>query len=108
MTVVGYISDLEGIFKVFWSLFQHDGVAAFKLSESSPLPPAVSANDLPGGRIHLLCVRRIRRINCHPVKSDEDSTPESNCTMNICCTGMATWIIQMTPMTIAPQTLGLL
>ena len=50
MTAVGYISAMEEIVKASWSLFQHDGAAAFKLSERSPLPPALSAKDLPGGR----------------------------------------------------------
>jgi len=51
MTAVGYISDPEEIVKASWSLFQHDGAAAFKLSERSPLPPPpLSAKDLPGGR----------------------------------------------------------
>jgi hypothetical protein len=77
MTAVGYISDTEEIVKSSWSLFQHDGAAAFKLSERSPLPPAVSAKDLPGGRTQKLNVRRNRRINRHPVESDEDSAPES-------------------------------
>jgi len=77
MTAVGYISDSEEIVKASWSLFQHDGAAAFKLSERSPLPPALSAKDLPGGRTQILNVRRIRRINRHPVESDDDSTPES-------------------------------
>ena len=49
MTTVGYISDTEGIVQASWSLFQHDGEAAIKLTERSPLPPALSANDLPGG-----------------------------------------------------------
>jgi hypothetical protein len=49
MTAVGYISDTEEIVKASWSLFQHDGVAAFKLSERSPLPPPLSAKDVPGG-----------------------------------------------------------
>jgi len=49
MTVVGYISDTEEIIKASWSNFQHDGDAASKLSETSPLPPALSAKDLPGG-----------------------------------------------------------
>jgi hypothetical protein len=49
MTGVGYISDTEEIVKASWSLFQHAGVAAFTLSESSSLPPALSAKDLPGG-----------------------------------------------------------
>jgi len=33
MTAVGYISDTEEIVKSSWSLSQHDGTAAFKLSE---------------------------------------------------------------------------
>ena len=49
MTAVGYISDTEVIVKVSWSLFQHNGVAAFELSKRSPLPPALSAKDLAGG-----------------------------------------------------------
>jgi len=68
---------MEEIVKASWSLFQHDGAAAFKLSERSPLPPALSAKDLPGGPTQILNVCRIRRINCHPVKSDGDSAPES-------------------------------
>jgi hypothetical protein len=56
---------------------QHDGAAVFKLLDKSPLPPALSAKDLPGGRTQILNVRQIQRINLHPVKSDEDSAPES-------------------------------
>jgi hypothetical protein len=48
---------MEEIVKVFWSLFQPDGVAAFKLSERSPLPPALSAMDFPGGRTQILNAR---------------------------------------------------
>jgi hypothetical protein len=77
MTAVGYISDTEESVKAPCSLFQHDGAAAFKLSERSPLPPALSAKDLPGGQTQILNVRQIRRINCHPVESDHDSAPES-------------------------------
>jgi len=77
MTAVGYISDTEVIVKALWSLFQHHVAAAFKLSERYPLPPPLSAKDLPGGRTQILNVRRIRRINGHPVKSDEDSASES-------------------------------
>jgi len=77
MTAVGYSSDTEEIVKASWSLLQHDGAAAFKLSERSPLPPALSAKDLPGGRTQILNVRRIRRIHHHPVQSDEDSAPKS-------------------------------
>jgi len=49
MTAIGYISDTEEIVKASWSNFHHDGAAAFKLSEKSPVPPALSAKDLPGG-----------------------------------------------------------
>jgi hypothetical protein len=51
MTAVGYISDLEDIVQAFWSLIQHDGAAAFKLTARSPLPPTLSAKDLPGGLV---------------------------------------------------------
>jgi len=47
------------------------------LSERSPLPPAWSAKDLHGRWTQILNDHRIRRINCHPVESDEDSAPES-------------------------------
>jgi hypothetical protein len=43
VTAVGYISDTEEIVKASWSLLQHDGAAVLKLSERSPLPPALSA-----------------------------------------------------------------
>jgi hypothetical protein len=77
MTTVGYISDNEEIVKASWSRFQHEGVAAFKSSERSPLPAGLSAKDLPGGRTRILNVHRSRRVNHHPVKSDEDGAPES-------------------------------
>jgi len=77
MTAVGYISDMEGIISAPWSLFQHNGLAAFKLSERSPLPPLLSAKDLPGGQTQILDDDRIRKINRHAVESNEDSTPES-------------------------------
>jgi len=77
MTAVGYISDTEEIVKASWSLIQHDGADAFKLSERSPLPPLLSANDLPGGRTQIVNVCRIRRINCHPVEGNKDSASKS-------------------------------
>jgi len=77
MNAVGYISDTEEIIKAPWSLFQYDGAAASQLSERTPLSPPLSAKDLPGGRTQILNVRRMRRINCHPGESNEDSTPES-------------------------------
>jgi hypothetical protein len=43
VTAVGYISDTEEIVKASWSPCQHDGAAVLKLSERSPLPPALSA-----------------------------------------------------------------
>jgi len=76
MTAVGYISDTEEIVKASWSLFQQGGGAAFKLSERSPLPPALSTKVLAGGQIQMVNVCRIRTINHHPVDRDEDSTPE--------------------------------
>jgi len=76
MTAVGYSSDTEEIVKASWLLFQHDGAAAFKLSERSPLPPALSAKDLLACQTQILNVPRVRRINCHPVERHEDSTPE--------------------------------
>ena len=77
MTAIGNISDTEEIIKAFWSLLEHDGATALKLFERSPLPPAMSAKVLPGGRPQILSVRRIRRIDRHPVESDEDSTRDS-------------------------------
>ena len=77
MTTGGYILHTEEIVKASWSRFQHDGAPAFKLSERSPLPPAFSAKELPGGRTQMLIFCRIRRINCHPVESDEDSATDS-------------------------------
>jgi len=49
MTAIGYISHSDEILKASCSKFQHDGVAASKLLERSPLPPAYSAKDFPGG-----------------------------------------------------------
>jgi len=77
MTTVGYIWDTEEIVNASWSLFQHDGAAAFQLSERSPLPPPLSAKSHPGGRTQILNVCRIRRFNRHPVERDEVCAPES-------------------------------
>jgi len=75
MTAVGCMSDTEEMVNAFWSLFQHDGEAAFKLSQRFTFQPSLSAKDLPGGRTQLLNARRNWKINCHPVKSDDDSAP---------------------------------
>jgi len=82
MTAIGFISDTEEIVKASWSFFQHDGAAAFKLSETSPVPPALSAMDLPGGRTQALNVRQITRIDRHPAKSNEDSSPDTTSDTN--------------------------
>ena len=78
MPAVGYISDTEQIVKASWSLFPHDGAAAFTLSERLPLPPAISAKNLRGGETQILNVRRIRTMNRYPVESDEKSAPVSS------------------------------
>jgi len=77
MTAVGYISDTEEIVTASWSNFHHDGAAPLKLSEKSPVPPALSAKDTPGGRRQILNVHQIKRIDRHPEESDEDSSPKS-------------------------------
>jgi len=76
MTAVGHISDTKEIVKASWSLFQHNGAAAFKLATRSPLPLPLSAKHLSGGRSQMLNLHQIQRINRHPVKSDEVSTAE--------------------------------
>jgi len=43
ITTKGYIPDTEQIVKASWTNFQNVGAAAFKLSERSPLPPALPA-----------------------------------------------------------------
>jgi hypothetical protein len=85
MTAITNISHKEKIFKVSWSLFQHDGMAAFELSDWSPLPPAVSTKYVPGNQTEILIVCRIGRINCHWVESGEDSAPEF-------CSDMEDWL----------------
>jgi len=77
MTAIGCISDTEEIVKASWSNIQHDGAAAFKLPDRLPLPPALSAKDLPGGQTQVLNVCRIRTIDHHATESDEDSATES-------------------------------
>jgi len=78
ITALGYIPDTEEIVEASWSLFQHDGAAAFKLSEKSPLPPGLTAKDLPRGRNQILNVHRIRTINLYAVKSVDDSATGSS------------------------------
>jgi len=77
MSAMWYILDTEEIVKAYWSLVQHDGAAAFRLSERSHLPPPLSAKDFPGGQTQILNVHWIHIITRHPVESDEDITPES-------------------------------
>jgi hypothetical protein len=77
MTAIRYISDTEEIIKASCSNFHHLGAATFKLSEKSPVPPALSAKDLPGGRTPVLNACRIRRIDCNPAEREKDSSSES-------------------------------
>jgi hypothetical protein len=49
MAAVGYLLNTAEIVDACWTNFYNDGTAAFKLSERSPQPPAVSAKDLFGG-----------------------------------------------------------
>jgi hypothetical protein len=50
---------MEAIVKAYWSLFQHHGVAEYKLSKRAPLPPALSVKDLRGGQTQILNVCQI-------------------------------------------------
>ena len=77
MAGVGYISDAVEIIKASWSHFQHDGAAACIFSGRSPLPPAVSANDICGGWTELVKVCRSKIIVHRPAESEEDSAPYS-------------------------------
>jgi hypothetical protein len=77
MTAIGYISDPEEIVNASWSNFHHDGAAAFKMLENSPVPPGLSATDLPAGRTQVLNVRRIKQIDRHLAECGVNSSPES-------------------------------
>jgi len=77
MTPVGYISNTEKILKASWSNFQHDGVAAFKFSQKSPVPPALSEKNCPGGQTQVFNSGQIKGIDRHSVETDEDSSPKS-------------------------------
>jgi len=72
MTAVEYISDTEEIIKASWWNFQPDGAVAFEMSESSPVPPALSAKDLPGAQTWDLHVHQIEIIDHHWAEHDED------------------------------------
>jgi len=106
MTAAGYISDAEEIVKASQSNFEHDGAAVFKLSERSPLPPALSAKDLPGGRTQVLNVLRIRRIDCHWAKVVRIAHLKAFQTLKIGLTGMGTWIIRTTLKMTGRQTMN--
>jgi len=76
MTAIRYIWDNAEMVKASWWNFQQDGVAAFKLLVKSPLPPALSAQGIPGGPNEVLNVHQIKWINHHRAESDEYSSPE--------------------------------
>jgi len=77
ITAIEYILNTEDIVKSSGSNFQHDGVAAFELSERPHVPPASFSTDLPAGRTQLSTIRWINKINCHLSARNEDSAPES-------------------------------
>jgi len=77
MTAVGYFSDPEEIVNASWTTFKPHCAAAFKLSERSPQPPALSSIDLPGGRTQLLNICRMKKIDRDQTASDENRAPES-------------------------------
>jgi len=107
-TAVGYISDTEKIVKASWSPCQHDGAAAFKLSERSPL--------------HHLCLQRTSLEDelKYPMstESEESTIIQLNVmriahlkafrTQKVGFTGLGSWIIQMTAKKIAQRTLNLI
>jgi hypothetical protein len=76
MAAIEIISDIEEIIKVSWSNFQPDGVAPFKLSERSPVSPALFATNLPEAPTQVLNIHRITLIDHHPVEHDEDRATE--------------------------------
>lgn len=76
MTAIGDIADKEGILNACWSLCQHHGAAAFRLSEWSPVPSEWSVKNLPGEWTQVIYVRLNSRIDRHPVENDKDSTGE--------------------------------
>jgi hypothetical protein len=105
LTAGRYISDNEQIIKASLSNFQHDGVAAYKVSEQSPMRPALSAKNLPGGQTEVLNVHRIKRLDGHPAQSTKDSSTASISATKITLTGMETWIIPTTAKTTWSQTM---
>jgi len=77
MATIGYISDTGEILKTSWWQFQHECAAEFKLSERSPVLPALFAKNLPGGQPKILYVLRIRIIDHHTVIRADANAPES-------------------------------
>jgi hypothetical protein len=59
MTAIGYISDTEQIIQASLMNFHYNTVATFKLLENLPVPPALSAKNLPGGRTQVLNICQV-------------------------------------------------
>jgi hypothetical protein len=76
MATIRYNSNMEQLVNASCSLLQHDGEASSQLLEYSPVPPALSAPDQPGGCTRRLKAGRFKEINCHGVKSYEDCLAE--------------------------------
>jgi len=85
MTVIGYIINTQEIVKAYSSHIQHDGVAGFKLSERSPLPPILNAMEFRVRQTEVFNIYQIIWIDCRLAKSDKDSANE-------CISGTENWL----------------
>lgn len=79
MIVTRYVSDTKEIFEASESNFQHARTAAYKLPERFLFPPALAGNDLSEGKLQVLNVHRIEKIDSHTAKCDLDSASEIIC-----------------------------
>jgi len=108
ITTIQYISDTEEIVKASWSLFQHYGTAAFKLSERPHLPPPLSTKDLPWGRTHILNDCQYEEFTVIQSKVIWMAHLIAFRILEIGLPALQTQIIQMTVKTIAQQSLKLI
>jgi hypothetical protein len=77
MTAIAHNPESVEIVKASLSLFQHDTAATIKLSDKSPLPLSLCAQNHSGDQGPILNVRLIKHIDHHAGYSDENSPPES-------------------------------
>jgi hypothetical protein len=81
MPAVGYISDTQEIINASWSDFLHDGAAALKLKERSPVPQCLCANISKMYCIHWITPRvseRMQSVNFDASISGEYQTIEGH------------------------------